>query len=88
MRGCGGLLTFQLRTESKDAVMRFVSKIKRFLMAVSWGGYESLMIPSIAFHDIPGLPDSPIHWTIVRLYIGLESADYLKEDLNAALEEL
>lgn len=88
MRGCGGLLTFQLRTESKDAVMRFVSKIKRFLMAVSWGGYESLMIPSIAFHDLPGLPDSPIHWTIVRLYIGLESADYLKEDLNAALEEL
>jgi cystathionine beta-lyase/cystathionine gamma-synthase len=88
MRGCGGLITFKLKTSDKMAVMRFVKKIKRFLMAVSWGGYESLIIPSIAFHDIPGVPDSPIHWSVVRLYVGLESPEYLIEDLEKALSEL
>ncbi|MBK8626520.1 MAG: aminotransferase class I/II-fold pyridoxal phosphate-dependent enzyme [Saprospiraceae bacterium] len=88
MKGCGGLITIQLKARDKESVLRFVRKIKRFLMAVSWGGYESLMIPSIVFHDIQGLPDSPIHWSMVRLYVGLESADYLIEDLESALSEL
>ncbi|MFZ1748692.1 MAG: aminotransferase class I/II-fold pyridoxal phosphate-dependent enzyme [Saprospiraceae bacterium] len=88
MTGCGGLITIKLKADSKEAVMRFVRKIKRFLMAVSWGGYESLMIPSIAFHEIPGLPDSPIHWSMIRLYVGLESAEYLIEDLDSALDVL
>jgi len=88
MTGCGGLITIKLKAESKESTMRFVRSIKRFLMAVSWGGYESLMIPSIAFHDIPGMQDSPIHWSMVRLYIGLESAEYLLEDLTHALEAM
>jgi len=88
MTGCGGLITIKLKAASKESTMRFVRSIKRFLMAVSWGGYESLMIPSIAFHDIPGMPDSPIHWSMVRLYIGLESAEYLIEDLSHALDAM
>lgn len=88
MSGCGGLITFKIKATDKEAVMRFVRSIRRFLMAVSWGGYESLMIPSIAFHDIPGMPDSPIHWSMVRLYVGLESSDYLIEDLDLALEQV
>lgn len=85
MTGCGGLITIELKADDKPAVMRFVEAIDKFLMAVSWGGYESLMIPSITFHDMDGVPDSPIPWTYVRLYIGLEDADYLIEDLGQAL---
>lgn len=85
MTGCGGLITIELKADDKPAVMRFVEAIDKFLMAVSWGGYESLMIPSITFHDMVGVPDSPIPWTYVRLYIGLEDADYLIEDLGQAL---
>jgi cystathionine beta-lyase/cystathionine gamma-synthase len=88
MKGNGGLLTIALKTDNKESVMRFTKSIKRFLMAVSWGGYESLMIPSITFHDIPGVEDSPIPWTYVRLYIGMEDPDYLIEDLNEALKVL
>jgi cystathionine beta-lyase/cystathionine gamma-synthase len=88
MRGCGGLLTFELKAETKEEVLRFVHAIQKFLIAVSWGGYESLMMPSIGFHDVPGLPDSPIHWTTVRLYIGLESPDYLIADLGQALDKM
>lgn len=88
MKGSGGLLTIVLKTDDKKDVLTFVEKINRFLMAVSWGGYESLMIPSILFHDVPGQADSPVPWTYVRLYVGLESFDYLKEDLEQALAHL
>ena len=88
MTGCGGLVTIVLKANDKASVMRFVESINSFLMAVSWGGYESLMIPSITFHDMPGQEDSPIPWTYVRLYIGLEDADYLIEDLNKALSKI
>ena len=86
MTGCGGLITIKLKSESKDDVLRFVHSLKRFLIAVSWGGYESLMMPSIGFHEIPGIPDSPVHWSMIRFYIGLESADYLIEDLEQAFK--
>ena len=88
MKGSGGLLTIVLNTNHKADVITFVEKIQRFLMEVSWGGYESWMIPSILFHDVPGQPDSPVPWTYIRLYVGLESYDYLKEDLDQALEHL
>ncbi len=88
MTGCGGLITVALNADDKASVMRFVEAIEKFLMAVSWGGYESLMIPSITFHDMPGVPDSPIPWTYVRFYIGLEDADYLISDLEQALDKI
>jgi len=42
MRGASGLLTIQLRVADVAAVARFCDALKRFLMTVSWGGYESL----------------------------------------------
>lgn len=85
MSGSGALITIELNTKSKAVVNAFIDRIRCFLMAVSWGGHESLMIPSILFHDNPGMEDSPIPWTYVRLYIGLESADFLIKDLTQAL---
>lgn len=88
MRGTGGLFTVELNADTKDEVLRFVNSLKRFLIAVSWGGYESLVMPSIAFHDVPGAEDSPVPWTYVRFYIGLEDVEYLIEDLNQALSQM
>jgi cystathionine beta-lyase/cystathionine gamma-synthase len=88
MKGAGGLMTIQLNADSKEDVERFIGKLKKFLIAVSWGGYESLIMPSIVFHDIPGMADSPIHWTFIRFYIGLEDYDFLMSDIFQALETL
>ncbi len=88
MRGAGGLITIKLNAADKSGVFRFINNVKYFLKAVSWGGYESLMMPSIVFHDIPGRPDSPIHWTYVRLYCGLEDYEILQLDLQKALDAI
>lgn len=86
MTGCGGLITIKLKVDSKSKVIQFANTLTRFMIAVSWGGYESLILPSIVFHDIPGKHDSTIHWSWVRLYVGIEDPEYLWEDLKNALD--
>ncbi|TNE57828.1 MAG: PLP-dependent transferase, partial [Bacteroidetes bacterium] len=88
MRGCGGLFSVQFKTGTKDQMERFVHRLKRFLMAVSWGGHESLIMPTVGFYDIPGKEPPQVPWTFCRFYIGLENPDWLWEDLEQALEVL
>ena len=88
MRGCGGLFSVQFKTNSQEKMERFVHRIERFLMAVSWGGHESLMLPTIGFYHIPGKDAPEIPWQFCRFYIGLEDPEWLWEDLERAMQEL
>jgi len=75
MRGCGGLLSVQFKTEKIENIEQFSDALQRFLLAVSWGGHESLVLPVAAFYNRKGYknPDAP--WNLVRFYIGLEDPD-------------
>jgi cystathionine beta-lyase len=88
MKGCGGLFSILLKTDSKQKAEAFFRQLERFLLAVSWGGHESLVMPSVAFYDIPGRENSPLPCNLVRFYIGLEDPDWLIEDLERALEKV
>ena len=91
MSGAGGLFSVHFAAKTKEEMERFTHRLldsTRFSMAVSWGGHESLALPTVAFYGIPGRPDSPLPWTLVRLYIGLEDPDWLWEGLEEALQEL
>jgi cystathionine beta-lyase/cystathionine gamma-synthase len=88
MRGCGGLFSVQFRTPTPERMEAFVNRLRRFLMAVSWGGYESLVLPMIGFYDIPGRPRPHLPWSFCRFYVGLEDPEWLWEDLEAAMEVL
>ena len=88
MRGTGGLFSVFLKAESISKVEAFFHQLEKFLLAVSWGGHESLVLPFCVFHNIPGQTDSLIPWNLVRFYIGLEDPDWLMEDLVSALEIL
>lgn len=85
MRGAGGLFSFYLRAERIEQAEMFFAHIRRFLLAVSWGGHESLILPAAAFYKIPGRQNPALPWNLVRLYIGLEEAEWLMEDLESAL---
>lgn len=88
MKGAGGLFSVKFKVQSIEEIERFAARLQRFLMAVSWGGYESLALPSAVFHNIPGKDDSPIPYSLVRFYIGLEDPDWLWEDIEQALSVL
>ena len=86
MSGTGGLFSILLKVDDIQQAEDFFHRLKRFLMAVSWGGHESLVLPFCAFHNIPGKEPSPIPWQLVRFYIGLEDPEWLIEDLAQALD--
>jgi cystathionine beta-lyase len=87
MQGTGGLFSFYLKAENLHQAEAFFKNLQgRFLLAVSWGGHESLVLPSAAFYGIPGR-ENPAHpWNLVRLYIGLEDPQWLLEGLQQGLE--
>lgn len=85
MKQGGGLLSIEIDALDVEGVERFCNGLKRFLMATSWGGYESLQFPLCALAASKSF-ENPLPWNMVRLYIGLEDADLLIEDLKQALD--
>lgn len=81
----GGLFSIHLATDDIGRIERFCEALQFFKMAVSWGGHESLLMPACAFYPVSydGVRTYPPD--LVRLYIGLESAEVLISDLKQAL---
>jgi cystathionine gamma-synthase len=84
MRDFGGMISFLL--ESEDEAVAIVARTKLFKLAESLGGVESMIEhPARMTHastaDAPFAPPR----NLVRLSVGIESADDLVADLEAAL---
>ena len=88
MGGCGGLFSFLVKARNKEQVNAMVDRLTTFLLAVSWGGHESLVLPFSIFHEIPGQKDPVYPYNLIRIYVGLEDPNYLIADLEQALEAL
>lgn len=87
MKQGGALFSIVLNAEKTEQIETFCDNLKRFLMATSWGGYESLIFPICALGASKSF-ENPLPWNLVRLYIGLEDADLLIEDLKQALDKM
>ncbi len=85
MQGACGLFSFTLKAQTVEEIENFCEALQHILMAVSWGGHESLIIPGCA--SVPREDFNPTnadHRT-VRMYAGLEEPEYLTEDLERGL---
>jgi cystathionine beta-lyase/cystathionine gamma-synthase len=88
MTGVCGLFTFVLKTTTMEPIIKFCESLRHIMMAVSWGGHESLVIPKcsgILPRDFD--PFNREH-RYVRMYVGLEDAQYIIEDLAQALNKI
>lgn len=82
-RGATGLFSFVLKDDSAAAAAKVVDALRHFGIGYSWGGYESLALPSE-----PARCRSATPWpgrSIIRLNIGLEDTADLIDDLSQAL---
>jgi cystathionine beta-lyase len=82
MSGTSGLLSFELDADV-NGVRAFTNALRMFAIGVSWGGYESLVMP-IAVTDVES-GDHGHPGGLVRLSIGLEEPAVLVDDLTQAL---
>jgi cystathionine beta-lyase/cystathionine gamma-synthase len=82
MKKACGLISFYVRANSRQQIVKFCEGLKHIIMAVSWGGHESLILPrcaSLENHQFD--PANPDH-RMLRLYVGLENPDYITADLE------
>ncbi|HPP69435.1 MAG TPA: bifunctional L-alanine/L-glutamate racemase [Pseudothermotoga sp.] len=84
MRGGSGLFSIKLRVKSLESIVTFTNSLKIFRRAVSWGGYESLVMP-YAVTNKDGLTEKN---KMVRFHIGLENPDLLINDLQGAFQAM
>lgn len=88
MKNCGSLMSVELDVNSFEEVERFCDSLQYFLLATSWGGYESLVYPICAFSTSKDDHTHHLPWNLVRLYVGLEDAELLMGDLDQALNKI
>ena len=86
LRASNGLFSVELDAD-QDGIERCIDALRRFLLTVSWGGYESLLFPVCAVHPAaaPIASGGSLPLNLVRLSIGLEEHDVLISDLEQGL---
>lgn len=84
----GSLFTVLIKAKDVAQVELFCNSLKRFLMAVSWGGHESLIMPACSFPVNQHYKEDVYPFNLIRFYIGLEDVECLKEDLKQAFKKI
>jgi cystathionine gamma-lyase len=80
MTGSSGLFSFEPKVQDRVRVLAFCDALKLFGRGISWGGFESLVVPI----EMPISLGREKRW-VIRLFCGLEGADELREDIEQAL---
>ena len=86
LKGYGGLFSFEI--DDAVDIPTFCNSLSLFRLGVSWGGYESLVMPAAASLAQAGEHSAAVDFGVpprlIRLFIGLEDPDELWSDLGAA----
>lgn len=88
-KGRSGLFSVEL--DSRVDIPRFADALKLFKLGVSWGGFESLVLPARVVLAQAGEQNAAqkfgVSRNLVRISVGLEEAEDLWSDFEAALTE-
>jgi cystathionine beta-lyase/cystathionine gamma-synthase len=84
MKGACGLLSFYIRATSREQIVHFCESLQHIMMAVSWGGHESLIMPKCASFEPGEFDPGNAEHRMLRFYAGLEEPGYLEADLASA----
>ncbi len=83
--GASGLFGVVLKPVSRPALAAMMDGLAHFGMGFSWGGYESLIVPSDIHRTASKfIADGPV----IRIHAGLEDPDDLIADLTAGFARL
>ena len=88
MKSACGLMTLVLKVNKREEIIKFCESLQHIMMAVSWGGHESLVIPKCSGIPVADFDASNPEHRYIRLYVGLEDADYLIKDLEQAFKNI
>ena len=88
LSGYGSLFSFEV--DDSVHIRSFCDSLRVFRLGVSWGGYESLVVPAEIARDQAGefnsARDFGVPPRMIRIFVGLEDPDDLWNDLEQAFE--
>ena len=82
MKNACGLFSFYIKAKNISEIEKFCESLNHILMAVSWGGYESLIIPGCASIKEDEFDANNKDHRRLRMYVGLEEPEYIIADLE------
>ena len=82
--GYAGLFSIKLVNNKTKQIRNFINRLETFNIAVSWGGFESLVMVK----DINELRKAVSDEVIIRLSLGLLDAKTIIQDLEQALNQI
>lgn len=85
--GASGLFGIELEPCSENAIAAMLDGMQIFHLGGSWGGYESLILPTNVRKIRTATPWN-FEGPLVRLHVGLESVSDLKDDLAEGFQRL
>ena len=81
--GASGLLGIEVNTQDPTVLARLFDNLKLFGIGLSWGGFESLVVP--VGHPVRQHTPAPLGY-LIRVHAGLEHVDDLVLDFQRALD--
>ena len=88
MSGACGLVTIVMKADQMQQIVQFCESLRHMLIAVSWGGHESLVLPKCASLLPREFDAGNREHRMVRFYFGLEEPGYLEADIEQAFEAI
>ena len=88
MTGACGLVTIVMKANKMEEIVKFCESLRHILMAVSWGGHESLAMPKCASLLPHQFDANNREHKMIRFYFGLEEPQYLQADIDQAFEAI
>lgn len=85
--GASSVFSVVVKTQSDKGLYRFIDNLKLFAIGLSWGGYESLIIPvDLGIRIDRFIP--MFKGKLLRIHVGLEAPADLVLDLDNALKKM
>jgi cystathionine beta-lyase/cystathionine gamma-synthase len=88
MKGACGLLSFIMKADEMKQIEKFCESLQHILIAVSWGGHESLIIPKCSSIKAEDFNANNEAHRMLRIYVGMEDPEYLVKDLEQAFQKI
>ncbi len=85
--GASGLFSFEIKKCSQENLFKFINSLELFGKGLSWGGFESLILP-YQLNEIRAAKTLKKGGHLIRVHIGLENPEDLVLDLNKALKNI
>ncbi|KRO25560.1 hypothetical protein DY78_GL001225 [Lactiplantibacillus fabifermentans DSM 21115] len=81
------MFAIDLVDDDFDKLNIFVDALEVMSVGVSWGGFESLVLPAYKGNNLANLQERGLPASHIRMYLGLEDPTSVLADIEQALNQ-